>query len=1022
MPFPYTFATSSVPSDRSRNEPPAKLRARRIFGGAKLLASLLLAVCLAPAAALAAGGQAGAPDFSAWQHMPVFYNGRMMPVNTFARLLVESVCDRANPRLSLDGLTDAQRSLPGFSEAEKLFPARVQEFAAPELLFSWIVEPERWELVPFLIAEHETLRQEILGLPVLSPRGKHLKYVSPYDVEHSRGFDRAVRELAAKRADSSAEKSPLSSVDAAVEQLFQAYMTYRSVAYDPFHDDPRAFVDALSTTAARWNDTATTWNQFQDALLLLAPDVYGNSAADQIEAVRSGIASVGQTMEGGRLDLRKAEKILADTAGQAARLAAATDRGMKAVFALPRPPAVDETSWRQVRNASHIIAAGSADLVLAIKQTQLALFDSQKALRLLPGLNPAALEKNRDLEDDAQPWLPLQTVLFSGDDVYRTFIRPDLSESHAEPISPAEGMPRLELLKRLASEGNPGRVERLAFAEAAAAYLDRTSSDRAQRFATAMERFAGEMRTLGERIEPARAKLALRHPDDQLIAVTAYPPAGSTVAEVTYYQLDPFKWSWVLSFLALGCLAVALGAMRKPMYWSGLALLIAAQVFSVTGFAMRTYITGWAPVTNMFETVVFVALVTATLGILFTLGPLFGPGLRRAWRMSAVPGTPEAGSLDDQDLAIISPVAWTRLRTAMLIPRALLVYAVFYLLTSVQYGAGTGYTIIRTVPRGNSINDQVVWIVGLSMLTLAMWLVPRLILMAGLGVIAVPWSLTRFGLRDPLQKVMDRKAFAVVGAGTAFAVGLIAYFAPIWDSNINPLMPVLRDNFWLTLHVLTITASYGAGFLAWGLGITAMAYYIFGRYREPLASSYAYLAQGHRPAHGYQAPAAAFRRGAPDQCVGLSGFIYKAIQVAVVLLAAGTILGGLWADVSWGRFWGWDSKEVWALISLLIYLGILHFRFIGFFRDFALAAGAVFGITSIVMAWWGVNFFLGSGLHSYGSGAGGGLYVLAFMLFNALAVAAGAIRYLAETGGATTPVFQEFHPPVTAVPEPSRTS
>ena len=97
--------------------------------------------------------------------------------------------------------------------------------------------------------------------------------------------------------------------------------------------------------------------------------------------------------------------------------------------------------------------------------------------------------------------------------------------------------------------------------------------------------------------------------------------------------------------------------------------------------------------------------------------------------------------------------------------------------------------------------------------------------------------------------------------------------------------------------------------------------------------------------------------------------------MAVLLLAVGTILGGLWADVSWGRFWGWDPKEVWALISLLIYLGFLHARFAGWLSNFGLVAGTVVGFSMIMMSWVGVNFGLpllsdtGSvGLHSYGAG------------------------------------------------------
>ena len=107
-----------------------------------------------------------------------------------------------------------------------------------------------------------------------------------------------------------------------------------------------------------------------------------------------------------------------------------------------------------------------------------------------------------------------------------------------------------------------------------------------------------------------------------------------------------------------------------------------------------------------------------------------------------------------------------------------------------------------------------------------------------------------------------------------------------------------------------------------------------------------------------------------------SRFTYKAIQVGVLLLAAGTILGGVWADYSWGRFWGWDPKEVWALVALLGYLSVLHARFAGWVGQRGLAALAVSCFALVVMAWYGVNFVLGAGLHSYGFGGGVG-YVLA---------------------------------------------
>ena len=120
------------------------------------------------------------------------------------------------------------------------------------------------------------------------------------------------------------------------------------------------------------------------------------------------------------------------------------------------------------------------------------------------------------------------------------------------------------------------------------------------------------------------------------------------------------------------------------------------------------------------------------------------------------------------------------------------------------------------------------------------------------------------------------------------------------------------------------------------------------------------------------------------------------MKVAVLLLAAGIILGALWADKAWGRFWGWDAKEVWSLITLLAYLAILHARYIGWCGNFGLAVTAVLGFTSIIMAWYGVNHVLGSGLHSYGQGAGGQWEVTIAVAANWVFVVLAALRYTAQ--------------------------
>lgn len=114
--------------------------------------------------------------------------------------------------------------------------------------------------------------------------------------------------------------------------------------------------------------------------------------------------------------------------------------------------------------------------------------------------------------------------------------------------------------------------------------------------------------------------------------------------------------------------------------------------------------------------------------------------------------------------------------------------------------------------------------------------------------------------------------------------------------------------------------------------------------------------------------------------------LYRSIQVGVLLLAAGTILGGVWANYSWGRFWGWDPKEVWALIALLGYLALLHGRYAGWVTKFSLATGAIIAFQCVLMAWYGVNFVLGAGLHSYGFGGGGVRYVATYVLLEVLFV------------------------------------
>jgi MYXO-CTERM domain-containing protein len=122
----------------------------------------------------------------------------------------------------------------------------------------------------------------------------------------------------------------------------------------------------------------------------------------------------------------------------------------------------------------------------------------------------------------------------------------------------------------------------------------------------------------------------------------------------------------------------------------------------------------------------------------------------------------------------------------------------------------------------------------------------------------------------------------------------------------------------------------------------------------------------------------------------LANFIGRAMQVGILLLVAGTIVGGVWARTTWGQFWRWEPKEVWALITFLVYLVPLCARFAGRVNTFGLVAASVVCFMAVLMSWYGVNFVLRVGRHDYGFTEGGGQGI----------VLASALALLAVVGAA----------------------
>ena len=185
----------------------------------------------------------------------------------------------------------------------------------------------------------------------------------------------------------------------------------------------------------------------------------------------------------------------------------------------------------------------------------------------------------------------------------------------------------------------------------------------------------------------------------------------------------------------------------------------------------------------------------------------------------------------------------------------------------------------------------------------------------------------------------------VVLAGTAILAFFMIFVSEmsLLDPEITPLQPVLKS-YWLMIHVAIITGSYG--FLGLGaiLGFFNQFLYVF---RNKI--------NGKRiSAH-----------------IGEITYISElTITIGLFMLTIGTFLGGIWANESWGRYWGWDPKETWALVSVLVYAVILHLRYIPQLSNkFTFNLVSFWGYTSILFTFFGVNFYL-TGLHSYASDEG----------------------------------------------------
>lgn len=1067
-------------------------------------------------------------DWETWRLLPVFADGRRQPLNTFAEILVRDVCGTATPVFAVPeetlarlesgkplnfptleevlkevapekraertaafneisaGVVERQREIA--AKIRATFPNGTRHFEAPELLFSWLAEPEIWDYVPFIVDAQAEISQ---GVFVRSSAeiASRFSRLAPEDFE--RLDEKSGRSVVENFRATSAQSSP--EIIKALEEAERRLALFRSVSFVP--------TQSPSTRPSR----------YLQRILYGAPTSVGNHSHSPISSPLAKLDDATRNIErlistsdkdlrsrspfsNGDFLLRQTEKFSQNGREvEALKLA-------KAFYLLEMQNVSTPTPANGERFEALTVSVG--DALSKLREHRDAIFADgtfsdeyrRELLRCVDALSEIAdslelaylsttseLPKTLDVvpvvrrrefrlnESQESPWVPLQTLLWAPDALFARFVDPSLApelQQLAQTPPVADSTPRRKretpptldeqtispfatfdkALRKTIDLSVYERPAAQAFLDAASAYRDVSAPDRAERFNASLDRFAAELRAVAERSEPFRAALASEEVVDErlrtsFLAKTAYPEPDALDAEFLYNRLNPFYWNWVACLLAVVALAVSYcrqtyvrlrrGATFEERFFFvvGFAFLALSCAVAFLGGAIRAYITGWAPVTNMFETVVLLAFLIAAIAIGYALFPAWGRPFANAWRVSAFPG--RLRDATSEELRVSRLLRWPRIVAIVLCVVAAL--RVCYREEMFESGDSLTRVVLESFAMQGILDRCAI----LGTFVFIAWSVPRFLAAVAALVVFPKTTLRRddliADLADELQdaverrgalrrliasQIVQRKAFLTASSVVALLVAAAAYFnTSEFNPNIRPLAAVLRSNFWLTIHVFAIIVSYALGAIAWVVALTSLTAYIFGRYNSGEAEA-AQLsatqltaaikrrekrrAKKHADANpNNSATSSATVDWEPAYGRRVSGVIATMIRSAVLFLTIGIILGARWADFSWGRFWSWDPKEVWALVTLLIYLVVLHVLKVKRCGNFGLAVGATLGALAIVMTWYGLSFVMGGGgRHSYAAGESNKVAVL-YLLFaaNLLWTLLATVRYqLAKAG------------------------
>ena len=226
------------------------------------------------------------------------------------------------------------------------------------------------------------------------------------------------------------------------------------------------------------------------------------------------------------------------------------------------------------------------------------------------------------------------------------------------------------------------------------------------------------------------------------------------------------------------------------------------------------------------------------------------------------------------------------------------------------------------------------------------------------SAVFIGWGACVLGLL--LEKFWRNSIGIVVSAATGFITLIIAHHLSLSGDTMEMMQAVLDTNFWLATHVVVVTLGYSSTFVAGLLGIT---YVVRGIFSKAIT---------------------------PDLGRSFSKMVFGILCFATLFSFVGTVLGGIWADQSWGRFWGWDPKENGALIIVLWNALILHARMGGLVRERGIMNMAIAGNVVTAWSWFGVNM-LGIGLHSYGFMSAAFWWLLGFVASQLILIGLGLL-------------------------------